>query len=196
MIQIKFTTSISERYCIIENYPDYIVTESGKIYSCKKKDSNGYIILKELSPKGLNNPSRYLQVCLCKNNTYKDFQIHRLVAKYFCVGYFDGAVVDHIDGDIHNNHYTNLQWVSQKHNIHKSYIQSGMNQVRNYLEYQVVLPDNTVVDTIFAGFPKVKTYLISINANVSYTSLQKYRHSNGYKLIIINNQNKQSNSND
>lgn len=69
--------------------------------------------------KGINNPKRYLQVTVCKDGKQKYLQVHRLVAKYFCDGYFEGAVVNHKDGNIHNNHYTNLEWVTQKENIHK-----------------------------------------------------------------------------
>lgn len=43
--------------------------------------------------------------------------VHRIVAKYFVDGWFDGAVVNHIDGNKHNNNYENLEWITQKDNI-------------------------------------------------------------------------------
>lgn len=43
--------------------------------------------------------------------------IHRLVAKYFCDGYAEGLVVNHKDGNKTNNHYTNLEWVTQSENV-------------------------------------------------------------------------------
>jgi len=42
--------------------------------------------------------------------------VHRLVAESFCEGYFEGALVDHIDGDRLNNHFTNLRWVTRSEN--------------------------------------------------------------------------------
>lgn len=41
------------------------------------------------------------------------------IAKEFVDGYFEGAVVDHIDSDPTNNHPSNLQWITQSQNIQK-----------------------------------------------------------------------------
>lgn len=46
----------------------------------------------------------------------KLFFVHRVVALHFVDGYFDGAVVNHKDGNKSNNHYTNLEWVSRSDN--------------------------------------------------------------------------------
>lgn len=58
--------------------------------------------------------------------------VHRLVAESFCEGYFDGALVDHIDGNRLNNHFTNLRWVNRAENHRppsKSYKRLGAYQV-------------------------------------------------------------------
>lgn len=47
----------------------------------------------------------------------KGKRIHRLVAEHFVTGYFDGAVVNHIDGNPSNNKADNLEWVTQARNI-------------------------------------------------------------------------------
>jgi len=39
------------------------------------------------------------------------------IAKEFVDGYFEGAVVDHIDRDPTNNNPSNLQWITQSENI-------------------------------------------------------------------------------
>ena len=49
----------------------------------------------------------------------KQIDIHRLVAEVYNPGYFDGAHVDHIDNNPHNNHYTNLQWCTKEYNLEK-----------------------------------------------------------------------------
>jgi len=36
-------------------------------------------------------------------------------------GYKEGLDINHIDGNKQNNHYTNLEWCSRKHNIQHSF---------------------------------------------------------------------------
>ena len=48
--------------------------------------------------------------------------LHRIVAKAFhAESYKEGMVVNHIDGNKHNNFADNLEWVTQKENIRHSY---------------------------------------------------------------------------
>lgn len=176
--------NINERYHIIEGFENYIVTENGKIYSIKNKTQSLY----EISLRGKNNPKRYLQVCLYKNNKCKYMQVHRLVAYYFCAGYFDGAVVNHKDNDIHNNHYTNLEWITQKENIHLGYIHSKVNQVRNFRKLILIYPDGTE-SQIFIGFNKLKEFIENNNIDVSVSSLSKHHRSRGFILKELNNKN-------
>lgn len=57
---------------------------------------------------------------ISKNQTYYTscgVHIHRLVASAFCFDtYFEGATVDHVDGNPKNNYYKNLEWVPQAEN--------------------------------------------------------------------------------
>lgn len=46
----------------------------------------------------------------------KSARVHRLVALAWVDGYFEGAQVDHIDGNRQNNTYTNLRWCTCKEN--------------------------------------------------------------------------------
>lgn len=50
--------------------------------------------------------------------THKRF-VHRLVAKTFVPGFFEGATVDHRDGNKLNNSPENLEWVSLAENSHR-----------------------------------------------------------------------------
>ena len=58
----------------------------------------------------------YTKVTLRINKKSKKFLVHRLVALMFCPGYEEGKVVNHIDGNKQNNHYSNLEWVTPQEN--------------------------------------------------------------------------------
>ena len=57
----------------IKDFPNYIITKEGKVYSKKRKD---YLVPSKI-------PSGYLKVKLCNNGLYKDFYIHKLVNDHF-----------------------------------------------------------------------------------------------------------------
>lgn len=54
----------------------------------------------------------YLAVNLRKESTRKTLKIHRLVALHFVDGWFEGAVVNHKDGNKQNNLPLNLEWTT------------------------------------------------------------------------------------
>lgn len=89
----------------------YIVYSDGRIYSEKTK--------RFLKPRADTNG--YLQVALRINGNTVEKLVHRLVAKSFLKRKSESMVVNHKDFDITNNHVDNLEWVSQKENIHYSF---------------------------------------------------------------------------
>ena len=179
---MNLDSEIKERYCFIKGYENYIITESGDVYTYRNDNAPSYRGLRKLKKKGINNPKRYLQVCLSKNNKKKYVEIHRLVAEYFCDGYFEGAVVNHIDGDIHNNDYTNLEWVTQKDNVNKGYKTSGVNQLRNYKKWKIIYPDGKE-SYVLNGRSEIINYIKDNNLNISASMIIKHKNNKGYKLI-------------
>lgn len=87
----------------------YTIDYNGNIKSIKKD-----IFLKA------DISSGYKRVILQNKGKKERYLVHRLVAMHYCNGYFDGAIVNHIDGNKQNNHYTNLEWCNQSHNILQS----------------------------------------------------------------------------
>lgn len=43
--------------------------------------------------------------------------LHRIIAELFIPNPDNKPCIDHIDGDIHNNHVNNLHWVTQRENL-------------------------------------------------------------------------------
>lgn len=104
----------NEEWVEIRGYPDYLISNYGRVYSCKTD--------KLISV----SSGKYKSVRLCKNGKEYRFSIHRLVAMHFIPGEDDGLVVNHIDGNKQNNYETNLEWCTQRdNNIHA--ITHGLN---------------------------------------------------------------------
>ena len=178
---MKAFTDIKERYKPIPGFCEYVITECGEVYAYRDRPV-GWKGLRRLSKKGENNPKRYMQVCLSNKYGKKYFQIHSLVANAFCDGHFDGAVVNHKDGNIHNNHYTNLEWVTQKENVRKSYETSGVSQVRNFGIFDLFDPNGCLVGQ-FVGRNKAGEYISDNNINASVSMIKRRGYSRGWTLV-------------
>ena len=93
----------------------YQVSNLGRVKSLNYRRSK-----KEEVRKLRTNCFGYLQVKLWKNGEWKMWSVHRLVALHFVDGWFEGAVVNHIDEDKQNNVWTNLEFVTQEYNVQYS----------------------------------------------------------------------------
>lgn len=89
----------------IKNFENYSITESGEVFGPKGKI------------KAHNCGVGYLKVVLWKKGKIKNKRIHRLVAEHYLLDFKPELQVNHIDGNKHNNHYTNLEMVTAKQNI-------------------------------------------------------------------------------
>lgn len=61
--------------------------------------------------------NKYINVVLKHEGTKKNFMVHRLVAKAFVPGYFEGADVNHKDCNRQNNQADNLEWMTRSDNL-------------------------------------------------------------------------------
>ncbi len=94
----------------------YEITEFGQVYSCERTGSDGRHLKKKLL-KGGRFSNGYEFVCLRKEGINSNKLIHRLVAEAFIPNIEDHLVVNHLDGNIHNNTKDNLEWCSQAKNL-------------------------------------------------------------------------------
>ena len=88
-------------------YQNYMVFSDGKVWSDFRKDF--------IKPAKINRG--YLFVQLWAHNKGKQWLLHRLIATLFVPNPHGYNVVNHIDGNILNNDYTNLEWCTQKYNL-------------------------------------------------------------------------------
>lgn len=85
---------------------DYIIYPDGQVYSEKSQ--------RFLKPSLCHNG--YLKVGLHYDGKRKQFRVHRLVAECFIPNPDNLQQVNHIDENKQNNHYSNLEWCSNKYN--------------------------------------------------------------------------------
>lgn len=162
----------------IEGFEEYTIDEYGNVRSYKY-NKNGKILSFFINKGG------YCYIDLSKNRIRYRFAVHRLVAQNFIDGYFEGAVINHKDANKTNNYYKNLEWVTQKENINKSYITSGIGATRNYNWYYI---KNTITGETsgkLKGITEVEKYIKKHKLKISTSSLQRYRRCKEYELIVL-----------
>ena len=99
---VKYTGSLKD-FKIISN-SNYMISPRGEIYS-----KNTKCLLVPIK-------SSHISVSLVLNQKKTTCKIHRLVAKYFVPNPYKLPVVNHMDGNKHNNNANNLEWVTVKQN--------------------------------------------------------------------------------
>ena len=105
----------------IKGFPDYFVTEDGRVFSTKKGE------LRELKLCGTG----YKHVTLI-NGQRKYPSVHRLVAEAYIPNPDNLPEVNHIDENKLNNNVDNLEWVTRsQNNRHSAYQQRKFYIIEN-----------------------------------------------------------------
>lgn len=102
---------MNEIWKVVEDYPDYMISDFGRVKKLNYRKSGKDKILKPLKDR-----YGYLTVNLYKNKKMKHRTIHRLVAQAFIPNPDEKPQVNHIDGDKQNNNRLNLEWVTGSEN--------------------------------------------------------------------------------
>ena len=115
------------RWLVIEDFPNYEVNNYGEVRNRK----TGRILKQQINEKG------YHTVTLYKDYIPYNQRVHRLVANAFYDGDHDGLDVNHIDGNKSNNHLSNLEICTRKHNIIHAF-STGLKQPSRRKKVRVV----------------------------------------------------------
>jgi len=102
---------MEEIWKTIEEFPNYEVSNMGRIYS---KKSNIYL-------KPMKNRDGYLKVALYINNKRHFKFVHQLVGQAFIPNPNNYTEINHLDLDKTRNTVDNLEWSSRTHNIQHSH---------------------------------------------------------------------------
>ena len=96
----------------------YLALRNGDIYSFNKKKNKKHKLKLSVSITGKWDKQGYLQFGTRTNGTYKSFRVHRVIASLFVEHDSNNKYleVNHIDGNKHNNHFKNLEWVTRREN--------------------------------------------------------------------------------
>lgn len=156
----------------IEGYNgDYKVDKFGNVWSFKMKQPK---ILSAWT--GTTSP--YKQVQLSKNNETKKYLVHRLVAETLIPNPNNLPQVNHIDGNCLNNCVDNLEWVTPRENINKSYMTSNLGPVRNYQSVELFLKEQSL--GVFKSTKEACREASKLGA--SFSSLEKYKVTGDFEI--------------
>ena len=160
----------------IKGFENYKVDKEGNIYSNKSGDWK--------PRKPWKSKGGYLYIELCKNGVKYRKSIHQIVAETYCEGWFEGAVINHKDSNKENNKVSNLEWVTQKENVHQTYKNSKYGATRNFNKYIIQFKNKTISPELIGG-KAVERFIKENNLAISPSSLIKYKHSKGYALHVV-----------
>lgn len=99
----------------IEGYPNYQVSNMGRVKSLERIDNNNHLV-KEKILKGIKERKGYFLVSLWKDGEGKSFSVHRLVAQAFLDNPNNLPQVNHKNEIKDDNRVENLEYCDSKYN--------------------------------------------------------------------------------
>lgn len=105
-----------EVWKVIDNYPDYEVSNKGRVRSWKKFGPGGGRRDEPRMLKTVDNGAGYKKVILSSTEGKRQFYVHQLVLTVFAGKRPNGMQCCHNDGNPKNNAIDNLRWDTCKHN--------------------------------------------------------------------------------
>lgn len=180
------TSLFEEKWESIKGYENfYQISNFGNIKRLERKIPHlGSIrIFKEKILTPSLEKKGYLKIRLSINNKMESFKIHRLVAKYFINNINNLNQINHIDGNKTNNHFSNLEWVSNREN--KNHYFLSIKKTSKYPGVYLIKANNKWNARIRIGknrynlgrFDKEEDAAQAyIDAQIKYNIIDKYTH--------------------
>ncbi len=147
-------------------------------------DADGYRILRQTTRK-----TGYKVITLSNGGIAKFFHVGRLVATYWIPNPNNYPVVNHIDNNPSNNHYTNLEWCTYSHNTRHAF-----NTGRMTTRYGEQSPRFKITDAQIEEIKKLSlegesSRAIAKKYNISKTQVLNYRKGARVRPSKYKNQN-------
>lgn len=169
-----------EEWKDIKNYPDYMVSNQGRVISLNFKRTGKEQVLRCCKGK-----DGYLAVKLYKNGKLKNFKVHRLVSEAFIPNTDNKPFIDHINTDKTDNRVENLRWVTSKENSNNPLTKKHFSESRkgklNYNSKKVLQFDlNGNLIRSWDAVREVERELGYYNSSISSCCNGKRKTTNGY----------------
>jgi len=132
-----------EIFRTIKSFPDYAVSNTGRIKRITPRKSNKF---KNASPLLKTHIQRgYVSVTLTRTDgSWTPVRVNRLVCEAFNGAPFKDAEAAHLDGDKLNNNAENLKWKTAKNNTKDKYKHGTM--IRGSKNYNAKLTEKDVIE--------------------------------------------------
>lgn len=121
---------------------------------------------------------KYFCIGLRQNKRSKNFFVHRLVARAFLPNPNNYDIVNHKDGNRENNRWDNLEWCTQKMNIHHA--MAADNWTRGERHGNSKVSDS---DVILLRMAKTKITDLANSMGISYSTAKKIRSNKSWRHI-------------
>lgn len=149
----------AETWKEIEGWPDYEVSDMGRVRSWKSQKNRW--TTRSSEPRFLfvnTNKKGYQNVKLCKGDVAKNMSVNRLVAKAFLGESPVGAVVDHINRNRADNRSVNLRYITNRENVLCGVAPTAINSRKTHCpQGHEYVPENLVVSSLKRGNRKCLT---------------------------------------
>lgn len=162
---------IEERWAVIEDFPNYVVSDHGRVK--RLKTNNNAVAGKIL--KAIVGNTGYPMINLLNSAGRKHVSIHRLVASAFLVQMPGCDEVNHIDSNRTNNLVANLEWVTSSGNRLHAYASGGLCAQGEKNGYSKLTAPGVIEIRSHEAMPRTLQVALATKLNVSTATVRDVR---------------------